>query len=41
MAQAAARGELRMEALRMPLERVEEAWRELQASAHRKIVLVP
>jgi NADPH2:quinone reductase len=41
LAQAAARGELRMEVLRMPLERVEEAWRQLQASAHRKIVLVP
>jgi hypothetical protein len=25
----------------MPLERVEEAWRRLLASAHRKIVLVP
>jgi NADPH2:quinone reductase len=41
MAQAAARGELRVGVLPMPLERVEEAWRQLQASAHRKIVLVP
>jgi NADPH:quinone reductase-like Zn-dependent oxidoreductase len=41
MARAAARGELRMEVLEMPLEQVEEAWRQLQASAHRKIVLVP
>ena len=41
LAQAAARGELRMEVQRMPLERVEDAWRQLQASAHRKIVLVP
>ena len=41
MAQAAVRGELRMEVHKMPLEQVEEAWRQLQASAHRKIVLVP
>ena len=41
MSHAAARGELRVEVRRMPLERVEEAWRQLQASAHRKIVLVP
>jgi NADPH2:quinone reductase len=41
MAHAAARGELRVEVRRMPLERVEEAWRQLQDSAHRKIVLVP
>jgi NADPH2:quinone reductase len=41
MAQAAARGELRVGVLPMPLERVEEAWRKLQAGAHRKIVLVP
>lgn len=41
MTQAAVRGELRIEVLPMPLERVEEAWRRLQASAHGKIVLVP
>jgi NADPH2:quinone reductase len=41
MAQAAARGELRVEVLQMPLERVGEAWHQLRAGAHRKIVLVP
>jgi NADPH2:quinone reductase len=41
MTQAAVRGELRIEVLPMPLERVEEAWRRLRASAHGKIVLVP
>jgi NADPH:quinone reductase-like Zn-dependent oxidoreductase len=41
MAQAAARGELRIEVSKIPLEQVQEAWGQLQASAHRKIVLVP
>jgi NADPH2:quinone reductase len=41
MTQAAVGGELRIEVLPMPLERVEEAWRRLQESAHGKIVLVP
>jgi NADPH2:quinone reductase len=41
MTHAAVRGELRVEVLPMPLERVEEAWRRLQAGAHGKIVLVP
>lgn len=41
MAQEAARGELRVEVLRLPLEQVEDAWGQLQASAHRKLVLVP
>jgi NADPH:quinone reductase-like Zn-dependent oxidoreductase len=41
MAQAAVRGELTVEVERLPLEQVQEAWRRLQESAHRKVVLVP
>jgi NADPH:quinone reductase-like Zn-dependent oxidoreductase len=41
MAQAAASGALRVEVLEIPLERVEEAWGQLQAGGHHKIVLVP
>jgi NADPH:quinone reductase-like Zn-dependent oxidoreductase len=41
MADAVADGHLRVEVERLPLEQVQEAWRRLQESAHRKIVLVP
>jgi NADPH:quinone reductase-like Zn-dependent oxidoreductase len=40
MAEAAARGELTVEVEELPLEQVSEAWARVQASAHRKIVLV-
>jgi NADPH:quinone reductase-like Zn-dependent oxidoreductase len=41
MAARAAAGELRVEVRELPLERVREAWQELQAGSHRKLVLVP
>ena len=41
LAEAAARGELRVNVDPLPLEQVDEAWRRLTAGAHRKIVLVP
>jgi NADPH:quinone reductase-like Zn-dependent oxidoreductase len=41
LAEAAARGELRVDTEEIPLEQVAEAWRRVQAGAHRKIVLVP
>ncbi|MGA2320490.1 MAG: zinc-binding dehydrogenase [Solirubrobacteraceae bacterium] len=41
MAEAAARGQLRVEVDPLPLEQVREAWRRLKAGSHRKIVLVP
>ena len=41
MADAAARGELRVGVDRLALEQVGEAWQQLQQGAHRKIVLVP
>lgn len=41
LADAAARGELRVEVEELPLEKVGEAWARVQASAHHKIVLKP
>jgi NADPH:quinone reductase-like Zn-dependent oxidoreductase len=41
LADAAARGELRVEVEALPLERVGEAWARVAQSAHRKIVLLP
>ena len=41
LAEAAAAGELKLEADPLPLEQVQEAWRRLAAGSHRKIVLVP
>ncbi len=41
MADAAARGEIKVEVDALGLEQVEEAWRRLAAGTHRKIVLVP
>src|SRR4029077_5597259 len=41
LAEAAAAGDLKVEADPLPLEEVEEAWRRLAAGSHRKIVLVP
>jgi NADPH2:quinone reductase len=41
MAEAATRGQLSVETEPIGLERVAEAWRRVQDSAHRKIVLVP
>jgi NADPH:quinone reductase-like Zn-dependent oxidoreductase len=38
---AAARGQVRVEAEPLPLEQVADAWRRVQAGSHRKIVLVP
>ena len=38
---AAARGEVRVEAEPLPLEQVADAWRRVEAGSHRKIVLVP
>jgi NADPH:quinone reductase-like Zn-dependent oxidoreductase len=41
LAEAAARGELRVNVDPLPLEQVDEAWRRLTAGSHGKIVLVP
>jgi NADPH:quinone reductase-like Zn-dependent oxidoreductase len=41
LAGAAVRGELGVEVEQLPLELVDQAWARLQASAHRKIVLIP
>jgi NADPH:quinone reductase-like Zn-dependent oxidoreductase len=41
LAEAAARGELRVEVEELPLEKVAEAWAGVQAGAHRKVVLNP
>jgi NADPH:quinone reductase-like Zn-dependent oxidoreductase len=41
LAEAAARGEIVVDADRIPLEQVAEAWDRLAAGAHRKLVLVP
>jgi NADPH:quinone reductase-like Zn-dependent oxidoreductase len=41
MADAAARGEIRVEVDPLALDRVQDAWARLQAGSHRKIVLVP
>jgi NADPH:quinone reductase-like Zn-dependent oxidoreductase len=41
MAEAATRGELSVEVEQLALERLDEAWARVQASAHRKIVLAP
>lgn len=38
---AAARGQVRVEAEPLPLEQVADAWRRVEAGSHRKIVLVP
>jgi NADPH:quinone reductase-like Zn-dependent oxidoreductase len=38
---AAAEGKVRVEAEPLPLERVADAWRRVEAGSHRKIVLVP
>ncbi|HSZ70737.1 MAG TPA: zinc-binding dehydrogenase [Solirubrobacteraceae bacterium] len=41
LAEAAARGEIRVETEPLALEQVGEAWERLAAGAHRKVVLVP
>jgi NADPH:quinone reductase-like Zn-dependent oxidoreductase len=41
LAAAAAKGEVRVETEAIPLEHLAEAWRRVQSSSHRKIVLVP
>jgi NADPH:quinone reductase-like Zn-dependent oxidoreductase len=41
MADAAARGEIRVDVEALALEQVQDAWARLQAGSHRKIVLVP
>ena len=41
LAEAAARGEVKVDVDPLPLEQVGEAWRRLAAGSHRKIVLVP
>lgn len=41
LADAAAAGQIQVEADALALDRVDEAWRRLQAGSHRKIVLVP
>ena len=41
MADAGARGELAVEVQHMPLEMVGEAWAQVAAGSHRKIVLTP
>ena len=41
LAEAAARGEIVVDADRIPLEQVAEAWERLAAGSHRKLVLVP
>jgi NADPH:quinone reductase-like Zn-dependent oxidoreductase len=41
LAEAAARGEIAVDADRIPLEQVGEAWERLAAGSHRKLVLVP
>ena len=41
LAAAAARGEIGVDADRIPLEQVREAWDRLVAGSHRKLVLVP
>jgi NADPH:quinone reductase-like Zn-dependent oxidoreductase len=41
MAEAAARGEIVVDADRIPLDYVAEAWERLAAGSHRKLVLVP
>lgn len=41
MAQAAEEGEIDVQVDALPLEQVEEAWRRLEASSHRKVVLTP
>jgi len=41
LAEAAARGEIVVDADRIPLEQVGEAWERLTAGSHRKLVLVP
>jgi NADPH2:quinone reductase len=41
MADAAARGEIRVEVDPLELDRVQDAWARLKAGSHRKIVLVP
>jgi NADPH2:quinone reductase len=41
LSEAAARGEIVVDADRIPLEQVGDAWERLAAGSHRKLVLVP